>query len=132
MNYSDTQVYSENKMAPRQIQIEEDTLQFLSSTGWNLFSCECSASGGGLAGGELRRRLCVLIPNGKQRADAHNYNHMDATCNVVHRFFNSSTYCIVWVRATADRKSITLRTKGRDFSVMTYTFVSREQEIQTG
>lgn len=59
MNYSDTQVYSENRMAPRQIQIEEDTLQFLSPTGWNLFSWECRARGVRLAGGKLHRRLCV-------------------------------------------------------------------------
>lgn len=87
MNYSDTQVYSENKMAPRQIQIEEDTLQFLSSTGWNLFSWEWIASGVCLTGGKLRRRLCVQfqIANSEQTCFLFrcNYIHMDeyaATC----------------------------------------------------
>lgn len=59
MNYSDTQVYSEKKMAPRQIQIEEDTLQFLSLTEWNLFSWEWISSRMCLTGGKLHRRLCV-------------------------------------------------------------------------
>lgn len=68
MNYSETQVYSENKMAPRQIQIEDDTLQFLSSTGWNLFSWEWIASRMCLAGVKLHRRLCVQfqIANSEQ------------------------------------------------------------------
>lgn len=104
MNYSDTQVYSENKMAPRQIQIEEDTLQFLSSTGWNLFSREWIASRMCLTGGKLHTGLCVQfqIANSKQTCFLFrcNYIRMDVCCHVsvqtaVMLLISLSTPCIL-------------------------------------
>lgn len=147
MNYSDKQVYSENKMAPRQIQIEEDTLQFLSSTGWNLFSWEWIASRMCLAGGKLHRRLSVQfqIANSEQTCFLFrcNYIRMDecaTTCQCkqfVMLLISLSTplhpaSSVVWICAMADQKNLIDWPNRTDSLRIRSEFVIGKEEILGG